>query len=99
MGYCLSLGSRLQQILSCRESDTILEATVLGGDKSNGQENGMSEKTAIQGVKISQGLFEPGGIHRPEARAFWKNELQTRDWVMDTIENGYVIPLNNIPGK
>ena len=40
----------------------------------------------------------PGGIHSAEAAAFWENELKAGEWVLDVIKNGYIIPLNNLPG-
>ena len=34
----------------------------------------------------------PGGIHQPKAIQFWSSELKANQWVLEVLENGYVIP-------
>jgi len=41
--------------------------------------------------------FQPGGIHKPEVRQFWKTVLNAGDWVMNVLEKGYVLPLKERP--
>ena len=41
--------------------------------------------------------FTPGGIHKSEVLNFWKHELNANQWVMDVLENGYVIPFEKAP--
>ena len=42
-------------------------------------------------------IFIPGGIHKPDAIKFWKSELKANQWVIDVLENGYVIPFERAP--
>jgi hypothetical protein len=46
-----------------------------------------------------QNTFEPRGIHHSETQDFWRHELKAGDWVMDVIDRGYVIPLNDLPSN
>ena len=41
--------------------------------------------------------FYPGSIHSEDVRAFWQNELQAGEWVMDVLTQGYVIPFVESP--
>ena len=41
--------------------------------------------------------FRPGSIHESRWREFWRDELKAGTWVMDVLENGYVIPFEKIP--
>ena len=41
--------------------------------------------------------FRPGTIHSPRAVKFWAEELKAGEWVMDTLQNGYTIPLEQAP--
>ena len=36
--------------------------------------------------------FRPGAIHDSSRRRFWEEELKAGKWVMNVLENGYVIP-------
>ncbi len=47
--------------------------------------------------KTEQETFKAGSIHSPEFRQFWKDELKTDEWVRQTIEIGYVLPLTDLP--
>lgn len=47
---------------------------------------------------VAQPSFKPGGIHSHEASLFWKNELNAGEWVLDVINNGYILPFNHSPG-
>ena len=42
-------------------------------------------------------VFIPGGIHEPDAIQFWRSVLKANQWVMNVLENGYVIPLVEAP--
>jgi hypothetical protein len=44
-------------------------------------------------------IFVPGGIHKEDAIQFWRSELKANQWVMDVLENGYVIPFLSAPEK
>ena len=44
-------------------------------------------------------MFTPGGIHTPEAIEFWRKELKAKDWVLETLENGYIIPFEREPAE
>jgi hypothetical protein len=44
-------------------------------------------------------VFQPGGIHKPEAVEFWRSELQANQWVLDVLEKGYVIPFEKAPAE
>ena len=41
--------------------------------------------------------YTPGSIHTKDTAKFWKEELKASGWVMDVIENGYVIPFESLP--
>ena len=43
--------------------------------------------------------FKPGGIHTEEVYKFWKHELKAGKWVQEVLENGYIIPFNELPQK
>ncbi len=47
--------------------------------------------------KMNQDIFKAGSIHWPEFREFWINELKSDEWVRQTIEIGYVLPLADLP--
>jgi hypothetical protein len=47
----------------------------------------------------AQATFSPGSIHSEEVREFWKKELNANEWVMLTLEEGYVIPFKEFPPK
>jgi hypothetical protein len=47
--------------------------------------------------KMDQDFFKAGSIHLPEFREFWMTELRSDDWVKQTIEIGYVLPLAKLP--
>ena len=49
------------------------------------------------GAKMVQQDFVPGSIHREEFREFWRTVLQAGEWVLDVLEDGYVIPFAEIP--
>lgn len=36
--------------------------------------------------------FVPGSIHKKEVREFWWKELKAGDWVLNVLEEGYIIP-------
>ena len=38
-----------------------------------------------------------GGIHQPKAIQFWSSELKANQWVLEVLENGYVIPFEKEP--
>ena len=46
--------------------------------------------------KMQEG-FVPGLIHFPNKIVFWKNELKASNWVMDTLRQGYMLPLESPP--
>ena len=56
-----------------------------------------NDQGPTQANNAPQSSFVPGGIHRKEVADFWRNELQAGEWVMDVIEQGYVIPVNDLP--
>lgn len=41
--------------------------------------------------------FEAGSIHKDEFFAFWKEELKASDWVLLTLQQGYLIPFKENP--
>jgi len=41
--------------------------------------------------------FEPGAIHKLEYRSFWKDELKADEWVLNTLDKGYMIPFMTSP--
>lgn len=41
--------------------------------------------------------FEPGAIHKQEFRPFWKDVLKADEWVLNTLELGYMIPFLSTP--
>ena len=43
--------------------------------------------------------FFPGGIHQPKAIQFWSSELKANQWVLEVLENGYVIPFEKEPSQ
>ena len=47
----------------------------------------------------SQTTFVPGSIHTEKVREFWRTELKAGEWVMDTLEYGYIIPFEKPPPK
>jgi hypothetical protein len=47
--------------------------------------------------KTEQDTFKAGSIHLPEFRQFWMEELKSDEWVRQTIEIGYVLPLVDLP--
>ena len=47
--------------------------------------------------KMDQDYFKAGSIHLPEFREFWMTELPSDEWVKQTIEIGYVLPLADLP--
>ena len=46
---------------------------------------------------LEQAVFSPGSIHSEEFREFWKTSLKAGEWVMDTLQQGYVIPFEKTP--
>ncbi len=46
---------------------------------------------------LKQDDFIPGGIHKEQAKLFWKNILNANDWVLDVLEHGYSLPFYSIP--
>ena len=42
-------------------------------------------------------IFVPGSIHSKEVRDFWRKDLKANKWVMNTLEQGYVIPFDTPP--
>ncbi len=44
-----------------------------------------------------QDQFLPGGIHTQEAVEFWRTVLKANQWVIEVLENGYVIPFDKEP--
>ena len=49
-------------------------------------------------VERVEQLFEPGRIHLEEYRAFWREDLNSSAWVMETLEQGYKLPFHTMPG-
>ena len=47
--------------------------------------------------KMDQETFRAGTIHNKEFRNFWMTDLKSDEWVQQTIEIGYVLPLVNLP--
>nr|CAH0105377.1 unnamed protein product [Daphnia galeata] len=47
----------------------------------------------------AQAKFSPRSIHSEEVREFWKKELNANEWVMLTLEEGYVIPFKEFLPK
>ena len=43
--------------------------------------------------------FSPGGIHQKDAIFFWKSEIKANQWVIEVLENGYVIPFDRQPER
>lgn len=43
--------------------------------------------------------FEPGAIHKEKFRSFWVNTLKADEWVVQTLEKGYMIPFKEPPTK
>jgi len=41
--------------------------------------------------------FEPGAIHKQEFRPFWRDVLKADEWVLNTLEKGYMIPFSSSP--
>ena len=41
--------------------------------------------------------FRPGSIHSEDVRDFWRTELCAGEWVMDVLQEGYVIPFVENP--
>lgn len=41
--------------------------------------------------------FEPGSIHDEKFRAFWRDVLKADEWVMSTLDKGYMIPFHSSP--
>ena len=41
--------------------------------------------------------FVPGGIHKSSTQEFWRDELKASSWVLDVLDNGYVIPFTEPP--
>jgi hypothetical protein len=41
--------------------------------------------------------FCPGSIHSEDVRDFWRTELCAGEWVMDVLQEGYVIPFVENP--
>ena len=54
---------------------------------------------AVHDTKVGEkeDFFRPGTIHLPEAVKFWSEQLKAGEWVMDTLRNGYTIPLEQAP--
>ena len=46
---------------------------------------------------VAEVKFSPGAIHERNKRSFWKEELKAGEWVMGVLENGYVIPFEQVP--
>lgn len=66
------------------ESEGIIKAKITNSDMLD-QEN-------------LQEMFEPGSIHELAVRDFWKHSLLASDWVLKTLEDGYRIPFDELPG-
>ena len=49
-------------------------------------------------LKVSNIAFCPGGIHSQEVFSVWKDGIQSSEWVLDVLQNGYSIPFKDEPG-
>ena len=41
--------------------------------------------------------FFPGSVHQEAVRDFWRTELKAGTWVMDLLQDGYIIPFVKPP--
>jgi len=78
--------------LSCREADDLSnrEMDDLPCRETDDRSCGEADEPMYRG-------FEPGSIHKPEYRNFWKDVLKADEWVMNTIDKGYMIPFHSPP--
>lgn len=51
----------------------------------------------LEKLEQCHGDFTPGSIHDPDKLLYWKNTLKANQWVMDTLEFGYCLPLLSVP--
>ena len=57
----------------------------------------IQNEAKYEGRRLVTNVQVPGNIHRKEFRDFWQNVLKPTAFVMETIENGYSLPLREIP--
>ncbi len=55
------------------------------------------EKTERE-EELEEGGFKPGNIHLEKFRKFWKEDLKSSDWILNTLKDGYKIPITEVPG-
>ena len=57
----------------------------------------LSNESAYIGKKLSTDKRVPGRINRPEFYYFWKETLKAPDFVLQTLRDGYRLPLKDYP--
>lgn len=58
------------------------------------QDNNCTEQSNINDDHTE---FIPGSIHQEKVREFWIKELKAGDWVLNVLEEGYIIPFTKAP--
>ncbi|XP_045028545.1 uncharacterized protein LOC116931312 [Daphnia magna] len=58
------------------------------------QDNNVTEQSNINDDHTE---FIPGSIHQEKVREFWIKELKAGDWVLNVLEEGYIIPFTKAP--
>ena len=72
---------------------------LLGADVSISCHERLSQTVNEVECDKAKEKFVPGGIHTPEAIQFWKAKLKANSWVMEVLENGYIMPFVRAPEK
>ncbi len=53
----------------------------------------------VDRTSYSAADFTPGSIHEDQYFTFWKEKLKANSWVLNTLKNGYILPLLEEPPK
>ncbi len=57
---------------------------------------GIFNGSPVPVASVAPPLFVPGSIHLPKSLAFWEKDLQSSDWVLDLVINGYRLPFQYV---
>ena len=66
-------------------------------ENSDRMDKAVEEALVPEKWQLEEGKFVPGKIHELKAIKFWSEELLANDWILETLKNGYLLPIVKQP--
>ena len=66
-------------------------------ENSDRMDKTVEEALVPEKWQLEEGKFVPGKIHELKAIKFWSEELLANDWILETLKNGYLLPIVKQP--